>query len=40
MNGQGFTFHGYLPVKPPARALALQGIEAASLRTGHARAEG
>lgn len=37
MNGQGFTFHGYLPVKPPARVLALQGIEAASLRTGHAQ---
>jgi len=37
MNGQGFTFHGYLPVKPPARALALQGIEAASLRSGHAQ---
>ena len=22
MNGQGFVFHGYLPVKPPARAQA------------------
>ena len=37
MNGQGFVFHGYLPVKAPARAEAIQTIEAASLRTGHAQ---
>src|SRR6185295_20286769 len=24
MNGQGFVFHGYLPVKAPARAQAIQ----------------
>ena len=33
MNGQGFAFHGYLPVKPEARAAALQRLEAESLRT-------
>ena len=27
MNGQRFAFHGYLPVKPPARAQALQRLE-------------
>jgi 16S rRNA (cytidine1402-2'-O)-methyltransferase len=27
MNGQRFTFHGYLPAKPDARAAALRGIE-------------
>ena len=37
MNGQGFTFHGYLPVKPPARAEALRALEAGSHRTGHAQ---
>jgi len=37
MNGQGFTFHGYLPVKPPARVEALRALEAASGRTGHAQ---
>lgn len=30
MNGQRFAFHGYLPVKPPARAQALQRLEHAS----------
>ena len=37
MNGQGFTFHGYLPVKRPARAEALRALEAGSHRTGHAQ---
>jgi len=37
MNGQGFTFHGYLPVKAPARAEALRTLEAESRRTGHAQ---
>lgn len=30
MNGQRFMFHGYLPVKPDARAAALRQVEAAS----------
>ncbi len=30
MNGQGFAFHGYLPVKADARAAALRRIEADS----------
>jgi hypothetical protein len=37
MNGQGFTFHGYLPVKPPVRTEALRVLEADSRRTGHAQ---
>lgn len=37
MNGQGFVFHGYLPVKSAARTEAIQTIEAASERTGHAQ---
>ena len=37
MNGQGFTFHGYLPVKRPACAEALRALEAGSHRTGHAQ---
>jgi 16S rRNA (cytidine1402-2'-O)-methyltransferase len=37
MNGQGFAFHGYLPVKPDARAEALRRLEVDSLRTGHAQ---
>jgi len=37
MNGQGFVFHGYLPVKAEARATAIQAIEADSRRTGHAQ---
>jgi 16S rRNA (cytidine1402-2'-O)-methyltransferase len=37
MNGQGFEFHGYLPVKSPARVEAIRSIEAASGRTGHAQ---
>jgi 16S rRNA (cytidine1402-2'-O)-methyltransferase len=27
MNGQRFAFHGYVPVKPPARAQVLQHLE-------------
>jgi len=30
MNGQGFVFHGYLPVKTEARAAALRMLESAS----------
>jgi 16S rRNA (cytidine1402-2'-O)-methyltransferase len=30
MNGQRFAFHGYLPVKPPARAQAIARLEQAS----------
>ena len=37
MNGQGFAFHGYLPVKADARAEALRRIEADSARTGYAQ---
>ena len=27
MNGQRFAFHGYLPVKPAAREIALRALE-------------
>jgi 16S rRNA (cytidine1402-2'-O)-methyltransferase len=37
MNGQGFTFHGYLPVKAEARNAAIGRLEADSLRTGYAQ---
>ena len=37
MNGQSFAFHGYLPVKPDARAQALRALEADSQT--HRRAE-
>lgn len=37
MNGQGFAFHGYLPVKQEPRAEALRRLEAQSLRSGHAQ---
>jgi 16S rRNA (cytidine1402-2'-O)-methyltransferase len=37
MNGQGFAFHGYLPVAPAARVAALRRLEADSARTGHAQ---
>jgi 16S rRNA (cytidine1402-2'-O)-methyltransferase len=30
MNGQSFAFHGYLPVKPDARAAALRHLESES----------
>src|SRR5512144_2724556 len=35
MNGQRFTFHGYLPVKPAARDDAIRRLQAAS-RAQHA----
>ena len=34
MNGQAFAFHGYLPVKPAARAVALKALDHAIARTG------
>lgn len=37
MNGQGFTFHGYLPVKSDERTVAIRELEAQSRRTGHAQ---
>ncbi len=37
MNGQGFAFHGYLPVASAARATALRRLEADSGRTGNAQ---
>ena len=33
MNGQAFCFHGYLPVKPQARAQALSALDAQSRAT-------
>ena len=37
MNGQGFAFHGYLPVKAEARTEAIRRLEADSQRTGYAQ---
>jgi 16S rRNA (cytidine1402-2'-O)-methyltransferase len=37
MNGQGFAFHGYLPVKPDARIDAIRRLEAASRQEGAAQ---
>jgi len=37
MNGQGFAFHGYLPVRPEARGEAIRRLEAASRRDGIAQ---
>jgi 16S rRNA (cytidine1402-2'-O)-methyltransferase len=37
MNGQGFAFHGYLPIKAEARAEAIRRLEADSKRTGFAQ---
>jgi 16S rRNA (cytidine1402-2'-O)-methyltransferase len=37
MNGQGFAFHGYLPIKAEARAEAIRRLEAESRRTGYAQ---
>jgi 16S rRNA (cytidine1402-2'-O)-methyltransferase len=37
MNGQGFAFHGYLPVKADARAEAVRRLESDSQRTGYAQ---
>lgn len=37
MNGQGFVFHGYLPVKPEVRTDAIRRLEAASHAHGTAQ---
>ena len=37
MNGQGFAFHGYLPVGADDRAQAIRHIEADSQRSGYAQ---
>jgi len=37
MNGQGFAFHGYLPVKSSERSQAIRQIEAASRHSGYAQ---
>jgi 16S rRNA (cytidine1402-2'-O)-methyltransferase len=37
MNGQGFTFHGYLPVKAEPRLTAIRKLEAASQQSGDAQ---
>lgn len=37
MNGQGFAFHGYLPVKAGPRAEAIRRLEAESARSGQAQ---
>ena len=37
MNGQRFAFHGYLPVKPEARAAALRALEQDSRREKRAQ---
>jgi len=34
MNGQHFCFHGYLPVRPDARAIALRALEQQSRADG------
>jgi 16S rRNA (cytidine1402-2'-O)-methyltransferase len=34
MNGQGFTFHGYLPAKAEPRTAALRRVEEIARRTG------
>lgn len=33
-NGQGFVFHGYLPVKPDLQAKAIKDLEAEAVRRG------
>lgn len=35
LNGQGFTFHGYLPVRPPEKERRLKEIEKSSAKTGY-----
>jgi 16S rRNA (cytidine1402-2'-O)-methyltransferase len=37
MNGQGFAFHGYLPVAADARAQTIRRIETDSQRSGYAQ---
>lgn len=34
MNGQGFTFNGYLPIEPGERGAAIKRLEATSRKTG------
>lgn len=34
LNGQGFTFHGYLPAKTEPRTAALQRVEALARKSG------
>jgi 16S rRNA (cytidine1402-2'-O)-methyltransferase len=34
LNGQAFAFHGYLPVKPGARATAIKALDDALTRSG------
>lgn len=36
-SGQHFTFHGYLPVKPPERAKSLRTIEREARQSGYAQ---
>ncbi|MBK9196677.1 MAG: SAM-dependent methyltransferase [Flavobacteriales bacterium] len=37
LNGQKFTFHGYLPVKPHERKPAIKRLEHEAMRTGAAQ---
>ncbi|MBK9177567.1 MAG: SAM-dependent methyltransferase [Flavobacteriales bacterium] len=37
LNGQHFTFHGYLPVKPKERKQAIRRLEQDAVRTGAAQ---
>ncbi|MBX2973862.1 MAG: SAM-dependent methyltransferase [Flavobacteriales bacterium] len=37
LNGQRFTFHGYLPVKPMERKAAIRKLESDAQRTGAAQ---
>jgi 16S rRNA (cytidine1402-2'-O)-methyltransferase len=37
LNGQQFTFHGYLPVKTPERKAAIRRLEQDAMRTGAAQ---
>ncbi len=37
MNGQHFSFHGYLPVRPPDRIQAIRSIEQDSRKKGSAQ---
>ena len=37
MNGQGFAFHGYLPVKPDARVEAIRSARGRVAAGRHAR---
>jgi 16S rRNA (cytidine1402-2'-O)-methyltransferase len=35
MNGQQFTFHGYLPIKEKERKNAIQRLESEALKSGY-----